>query len=349
MRINRTDKNNLPFTSWMNNRVVLKGLEKISDHGTSFAAATSLVMSLGVRPLAIFATPGVERENKEYASVNSISSGLVKFGLVEAVALPVENAVKRIDENPSKYLKKETISALNPLKKQISDAQSYRFGTQIMKLGAGVLSAIPKSVLTVALIPVIMDNLFPEKRKLSETKTYEDDYKTAFSGRDKSKVPFTGYAGEKLSGGLGKILDNSYFQKFIKKYQNDEKNIAKHMTAATDILLTGTNALLIKKSSKIKDNRKNPLIFNSIISTAITLGCGYFVDRIIKNNTNKFVERFSQVNKANPKLSKYIQGINILRPALIFAGIYYGLLPVISTYTAERFDKKLLKFQNKSV
>ena len=97
MRINRTDKNNLTFTSWMNNRVVLKGLEKISDHGTSFAAATSLVMSLGVRPLAIFATPGVERENKEYASVNSISSGLVKFGLVEAVALPVENAVKRID------------------------------------------------------------------------------------------------------------------------------------------------------------------------------------------------------------------------------------------------------------
>ena len=72
MRINRTDKNNIAFTSWMNNKVVLKGLEKISDHGTSFAATTSLVMALGVRPLAIFATPNVERENKEYASVRIV-------------------------------------------------------------------------------------------------------------------------------------------------------------------------------------------------------------------------------------------------------------------------------------
>lgn len=343
MRINRTDKNNIAFTSWMNNKVVLKGLEKISDHGTSFAAATSLVMALGVRPLAIFATPNVERENKEYASVNSISSGLVKFGLVETVALPIENAVKKIDKNPSKYLKKNTITALTPMKKQIADSQAYRFGTQIIKLGAGVLSAIPKSVLTVALIPVIMDNIFPKKHTIPETKKYEDDYKTVFSGKNKSKVPFTGSTGEKLSQGLGKILDNSHFQKFIKKYQNDEKNIAKHMTAATDILLTGTNAVLIKKSSRIKENRKNPLIYNSVISTGVTLGGGYFIDRLIKNNTRKFVEKFSEVNKADPKLSKYIQGINILRPALIFAAIYYGLLPVISTYFAERLDKKLLK------
>lgn len=38
----------------LNNKTLLKGLEKISEHGASFAAGTSLVMSLGVRPLAIF-------------------------------------------------------------------------------------------------------------------------------------------------------------------------------------------------------------------------------------------------------------------------------------------------------
>ncbi len=334
--------NSLKFKSLMTNKTVLKGLEKISEHGTSFAALTSLGMSLVVRPLAIFATPDVERENKEYASVSSISSGLVKFGMVEAVALPVENAVKRIDSNPAKYLKKETIASIMPHSGKITDAKIYRLGTQILKLGAGTISAIPKSILTVALIPVIMDNLFPHsKQKLSENnKNYENDLKTAFSGNDK-KVPFTGSAGEKLSQGIGKVLDNKYFQKFIKSRQNDEKNVAKHMTAATDILLTMSNAYLIKNNKKIKENRKNPLILNYGISTAATLGAGYFVDSLIKNKTQKFIEKFAKLNKSDQKLHKYIEGINILRPAIIFAGIYYGLLPVISTYFAEKIDKKL--------
>ena len=362
MKINQISGIN--FKTIMTNKTVLKGLEKISEHGTSFAAVTSLGMSLVVRPLAIFATPNVERENKEYASVSSISSGLVKFGMVEAVALPIENAVKRIDENPAKYLKKGTISSLAPSAGKITDAKAYRFGTQIIKLGAGTLSAVPKSLLTISLIPLIMDNLLHRKNqavnlKFNNGKEFgfsnykeikEEDLKGAddttkklfniFAGKDK-KVPFTGVAGEKLSGGIAKILDNSYFQKFVKKFQNDEKNVAKHMTAATDILLTSSNALLIKNNKKIKENRKNPLIWNYVISTAATLGGGYFVDKIIKNKTQKFVDKFAKLNKSDPKLAKYIEGINILRPAIIFAGIYYGILPVISTYLAEKIDKKL--------
>ena len=340
MKINSISGINLK--SIMTNKNVLKGLEKISEHGTSFAAVTSLGMSLVVRPLAIFATPRVERENKEYASVSSISSGIVKFGMVEAVALPIENAVKRIDRNPAKYLKSETITSLAPSVEKITDAKAYRVGTQIIKLGSGTLSAIPKSLLTISLIPVIMDNLLHRKKHEVnvESENYEKNLKTVFAGNDK-KVPFTGFAGEKLSGGIAKILDNSYFQRFIKNFQNDEKNVAKHMTAATDILLTSSNAVLIKNNKKIKENRKNPLIWNYVISTAATLGGGYFVDRVIKNNTQNFVDKFAKLNKSDPKLAKYIEGINILRPAIIFAGIYYMLLPVISTYLAEKIDKKL--------
>ena len=99
--------------------------------------------------------------------------------------------------------------------------------------------------------------------------------------------------------------------------------------------------LCIIGDSTIKENRKNPLIWNYVISTAATLGGGYFVDRVIKNNTQNFVDKFAKLNKSDPKLAKYIEGINILRPAIIFAGIYYMLLPVISTYLAEKIDKKL--------
>jgi hypothetical protein len=66
---------------------------------------------------------------------------------------------------------------------------------------------------------------------------------------------------------------------------------------------------------------------------------GYWLDGRVKNHTSKFIESFKQANINNPKLPKYIEGINILRPTIIFAFIYYGLLPIFSTYTSEKLDK----------
>ena len=115
------------------------------------------------------------------------------------------------------------------------------------------------------------------------------------------------------------------------------------MTAATDILLTSSFAFQTSRSNKIKENRKKALIYNNVISTVITLAGGYGLDKIAKNKSAKFIEKFSQINKHDPKLHKYIEGINIVRPALIFAGIYYLILPIISTYIAEKTDKFINK------
>ena len=52
----------------------------------------------------------VKKENKQYATTNSIASGLIKFGMVEAIALPIENAVKKIDKNPEKYLSEKELN-----------------------------------------------------------------------------------------------------------------------------------------------------------------------------------------------------------------------------------------------
>lgn len=51
---NRNTMQNTPnFKGLGNNKLVLKGLEKIAEHGTTFVAATSLAMAVGVRPVAI--------------------------------------------------------------------------------------------------------------------------------------------------------------------------------------------------------------------------------------------------------------------------------------------------------
>ncbi len=329
MQVNKISRDNSNFTGLLNNKILLKGLEKVSEHGTSFAAGTSLAMSLTVRPFAINATPDVEKENKQYAIANSICSGVIKFGIVEAIALPIENAVKNIDQNPEKYLKPQTIKYLQETSKKLVESKSYKLSTQIMKLSTGFITAIPKSMLTIALIPIIMDKLFNIRK---------NDKKQKFENQNKD-IHFTGSINENISKGIGKLIDNIKFQNFVKKHKQEDKNIAKHITAATDILLTSSFAYQTNKSDKIKDNRKKALIYNNVISTAITLIGGYGIDNIIKNKTGRFIEKFSKINKGDPKLHKYIEGINIVRPAIIFAGIYYGILPIFSTYMAEKIDK----------
>ena len=152
----------------------------------------------------------------------------------------------------------------------------------------------------------------------------------------------------KIAKGISKIVNNEKIQNFAKKYETKDKDIAKHITAGTDILLTSSFAYQISKSKDIKENRKKALIYNNLIATGITIIGGYGIDNIIKNKTGKFIDKFKQIHATDPKLNKYIEGINILRPAIIFAAVYYGILPIFSTYMAEKIDKFVEKQNNKN-
>lgn len=337
MRVNNIIGSHTNFKRLLNNRFLLKNLEYISEHGSSFTAMTSLFMSLTARPLAIKLTPDTEKENKQYAIANSIGSGIIKFGMIEAVALPVENAMNNIDKNPSRFLKPATIKNLTGEAPMLLESKSYKLGAQILKLSAGFITAIPKSILTVALIPVIMDKFFNIRVQKPDKKETVPD-KEATPNKDKN-ITFNGNFTDKLSSQIGKMFNNKRIQAFLQKFENDEANIAKHMTAATDILLAASSVVMTNHSKDIKENRKKALDYNFVVSTAATLILGYGIDKFVKDKTAGILEKFKQANIGDVKLHKYIDGINILRPALVFAGIYYGILPIASTYLAEKIDK----------
>ncbi len=342
----------------LQNKFLLKSLEKISDHGTSFAAGTSLVLSLTLRTLSINSTPNIDKDNKQYAISNSIASSLVKFGIVEAVALPIENAVNRIDKNAEKYIKISTLKTFGP------DSRSYKFVTQSIKLSAGLLTAIPKSILTVALIPVIMDKIFKYNPKKELEKTLEKypflnisshnffseqkplsqkSSEPAFTGGFGAAKTFFGRMNDKLSQVIGNIISNKKVQSIAKRYEMEDEDIYKHMSALTDVVLTGSAVYQTNKSDSIKENCKKVLNYNNIISTAVTLFAGYKADDFIKGRTEKFVTKFKELNKDYKNIDKCIQGIHIVRPAIIFAGIYYALLPIFSIYFADKIDKFVQK------
>ncbi len=345
-------KSQTAFKSIWNNKAVLKGLEMISDHSASFVAATTFVMASGVKPLSISLTPNVKKENKQHAIANSVVSGLVKFSLAELIAIPIENGIKKIDKNPYKYLNKKTVNTLKSGAKSLEQSQNYKFASQVIKQTPSLITAIPKSMITVTLMPLAMKLIFgkkenPPKNKYNATETYfinntksifDKDFKQS-SDLTAKNPSFKGILSETAAKGAGKLLNMPAVQNLAKKFSDKSADITRNMSIATDILLTASFAHRTIKSNKIDEKRKKPLVFNNLISTAISVIGGFSLDSLVKKSSKNFIDKFSQINKNNPKLNKYIDGINVLRPTLIFAGIYYGILPLISTYLAEKTDK----------
>ena len=111
------------------------------------------------------------------------------------------------------------------------------------------------------------------------------------------------------------------------------------MSIATDLLITSSFVASTQKNKKIEEERKKPLILNHLISMGTFLGCAYSADNLIQKGTKGLVEKFKEVNKNDVKLSKYVDGINIARSTLTFAVVYYAVLPIFSTFLAEKIDK----------
>ena len=297
-------------SQFYNNKTLKKGLEFAADNGALFAATTTLALALTARPASILLTPKTDKENKKIACAKSLASCLAGFLMTLGLSMPLTKGLKKIGNNPQKYLKQDSISAY--------DKKSYEFANQIFKIGIGMLIAIPKAVLTAAGLPYVMNEIFPDKKR--------------------TNVSFKGE--ERIAKGIGKVLDNKSFRNFANKYKNS--NFPMHMFAGTDILTTATFISQTARSKKIKQERKKPLMYNAGISTGLSVACGYILDEVTEKPMQKFIKNYRNANKGLPNLDKQVEGIKIAKPILLLAGVYYTLIPLISTFIADRVG------QNKS-
>ncbi len=305
--------------------ILKKGLEFAADNSLLFGATTSFVLSTFVRSPIILLTPDTDMENKKYACAKSLASGAVNYLTVLGVSLPFSGAIKRIDKKPSKYLKKETINFLRSGEKCLSKSRRYSFATQLFKLGLGFMLAAPKSFLTCSFIPEIMHKIFPEKEKKTQL---------SFTGKADDGISY-------LSKGIGRLIDSVFVRKMTDKFHNT--NFEHHMMSITDIFATLTFMFQTLKSKRIEATRKEPLMYNAALSTGFCLAGSYFLSKILAKPTEKFAEKFAIININSPKLEKYLEGIKVVKPTLILGGIYYIIIPLISTYLADRAAKHSAK------
>lgn len=332
MQIGLNTQNNIPKTNFKglyNNKMLLKGLKFAADYPAIFSGTLSFTLSSIARPLAILSTPKTDKENKNYACAKSLASSTIGYALTAAAALPVSSAVMKIDKKPSRYLNKKAIKVLKGNSPELVKSGAYQLATQLFKLGVGLAIAVPKSALTCFLIPPVMGLLFKNKEK-NENKV-----------KKSSVISFKGMyntAAEKIAKGIGRVLNTPSVQKFTHRYA--DTNFAQHIMNMTDVLLTASFIHQTSKNKKIKQERKRALMYNCAISTGLSITGGYALHHYTKKPTEKFIQKFKEANKNLPLLEKYIEGIKIAKPALILGGIYYIIIPVISTFLADKADKK---------
>jgi len=323
------------FSGVLNNRVLIKGLEMASDNGALFAAAASLALTTVIRPISIMATPNVEKENKQYACAKSIASGIVNFGLMFLITTPIVSAVKNIQNNPKKFLNAKTINALSDSAKPLQKSAKFNFINQFLKLGSGLLTVVPKTFLTCALIPPTMALVF-NKNKVEEKTSNKN---ISFKGMIKTTLydRFT----NKISSSLSHIFNSDKVQKFSQKYS--DTNLAQHMFSASDVLATGLFMHYTSKNKDIEPNRKKTLIYNAGIATGITVIGGYIVNSLIKKPTEIFIQKFKNANKNLKQLDRCVEGIHTAKAALILGGMYYIVTPILATLLAEKMTNNSRK------
>lgn len=317
VRINQT-KNSPEFQGIYNNRTALSALEAIANHSASFSAGAMFIGATVIRPLAIGLTPKVDRENKKILSAESISSGIVKLLIALGVSIPIENAVKKIDKN------------------QIKNKDNFEFLSQIVKLSSNLISSIPKSILGVALIPVVADLISSKNKKQEKQEKKETLLENVSFSSYKNSLSFKG---NKLSDAILNLTNSKFAQEFANKNLKNKNNIARNMTVLTDVALTSGSVLALNASKKIKKEDKKPLIINKVLSTIISILAGCSIDKLAQKLGDNFIKNFKKANLNSPKLSKYLEGINVLRPTIIFALVYYALIPIFTAYMSDKISK----------
>lgn len=147
-----------------------KVLEFAKDQQLVFGAAFALLLTCVLRPAAIVITPSKKnKDDQKYASAHSIASGVIGFAISTILFLPIGNAIKRFGKVHANFLKDygDQLKQNSYLKNE----KNYQIAKTFIDRAPDIIAAVPKGILTVALIPAILKHVFGlEKKKANSDK-----------------------------------------------------------------------------------------------------------------------------------------------------------------------------------
>lgn len=151
-----------------------KILDYAEAHPISCNALFSLVLAGILRPATILSLPGKkDKADKRNAAAHAVSSGVIGFISATILMSPFDAAMKKVKADPIKYLGigKKAESYLGDLKaKGLAKTQKFKNVETLMKMGPDIIIGIPRSMITITLIPLILKYVFGLEKKNKEAK-----------------------------------------------------------------------------------------------------------------------------------------------------------------------------------
>ena len=200
--------------NWFN-----KFLEQTYHHNIATSALVALGLAGVMRPATIMALPGEkDKEDKIYASGHSLASAILGFVASIILTSPLDIAVKKLFENPEKLgskklAKMKRISAdlekradmrnsageiINRKSRELFKAMNKHKGSleTLAKNLPDWIIAVPRAILTIALIPPILKYIFGvEKKKAALQPQQKDNDNMNLKMKKKKKPVFQEFKG----------------------------------------------------------------------------------------------------------------------------------------------------------
>lgn len=184
---NALNKGGILTKNWFN-----KFLLQTEHHNISTSTLVALVLAGVMRPATIMALPGKkDKEDKIYASGHSLASAILGFVASTIITSPLDTAIQKLFKDPEKFGSKK-LTKMNRIYSDLEKRADLRNSAgEIVnrksrelfkamgkhKNSLDILSknipdwiiAVPRSILTIALIPPILKYVFGvEKKKAAQ-------------------------------------------------------------------------------------------------------------------------------------------------------------------------------------
>ena len=147
------------LTAISKNKYAQKFIEMADTNMLVFDAAFALLINCTLRPFTIMSLPSKKKDhekNKKAAS-KSIASGVMGFVCAQALALPLQAAMRKINANQAKYMTKNTIKHWNTeiTKSKNKKEKLGKTTEKVIQRGFEMLMIPVRAGLTVALLPIV--------------------------------------------------------------------------------------------------------------------------------------------------------------------------------------------------
>ena len=343
-----------------------KFLDILADNSLIADALIALGLTTIARPASIYIIPTKdphEKKKNNYQVAHSVATGILGLATTIAVAEPIKRGVKKVMNNPTKYMKKDPSYIIeNP---RVFKETAGRLHQPIfLPLRAALTIAIVPPILKMFGLSKTVDNVQPSDKakvdysfmsfKGSDSKSFKgftkvkSSYDKAYdkaSGKAQSTPSFKGAGAlvtEGIAKGVGKIADTNGFKKFIEWFK-EKNNWFPHLIAAESLWLSGFYMQQTAKSKSIEKDQKLPMILNQGITAGLCTVGAYGLDGVINTKLDKYKEVYK---KMNPQLSEEVMnrrliGIRLLGPIVIFTTIYRFVGPVVVTPIANWISEKI--------